>query len=137
MIQFGEFNAGADYVERFCAYAVIHNESGQIAVVRTRKGYFLPGGGIHSDETAEQALIREVVEETGYASVILGHIGTAADRHRYIGAGKDGSVVHAVAHHGDDMPSVLQRTHQRHLFRRVQVSRGRHAAQLQRHFSHD
>jgi 8-oxo-dGTP diphosphatase len=78
MIQFGEFNAGVDYVERSCAYAVIHNESGEIAVVRTRKGYFLPGGGIHSDETPEQALIREVVEETGYASVILGHIGTAA-----------------------------------------------------------
>ena len=78
MIQFGEFNTDLVYVERPCAYAVIHNESGEIAVVRTHKGFFLPGGGIHSGETPEQALVREILEETGYTSVILGSIGMAA-----------------------------------------------------------
>jgi 8-oxo-dGTP diphosphatase len=78
MIQFGEFKAGVNYIERPCAYAVIHNEFGEVAVIRTRKGYFLPGGGLHSEETPEEALIREVLEETGYESIIGGHIGLAA-----------------------------------------------------------
>ena len=78
MLQFGEFKAGVDYIERPCAYAVIHNASGQVAVLRTRKGYFLPGGGIHLEETPEEALVREVLEETGYASIIIGQIGLAA-----------------------------------------------------------
>ena len=78
MLQFGEFKAGVDYIERPCAYAVIHDASGQVAVLRTRKGYFLPGGGIHLGETPEEAMVREVLEETGYESIILGSIGLAA-----------------------------------------------------------
>jgi 8-oxo-dGTP diphosphatase len=78
IIQFGTVKAGVDYLARICAYGVIHNESGSIAVLRTPKGYFLPGGGIHSAETPEEALVREITEETGYASIILDKIGIAA-----------------------------------------------------------
>ncbi len=78
MIQFGKPDPDITYVERLSAYGVILNESREVAVVRTPDGYFLPGGGAHTSETAEEALWREIVEETGYAPVILRDIGIAA-----------------------------------------------------------
>ena len=38
----------------------------KIAVVKTPKGYFLLGGGAQRDESDEQAIIRECIEEIGY-----------------------------------------------------------------------
>ena len=78
MIQFGKTDPDTTYVERLSAYGVILNESGAVAVIKTPDGYSLPGGGAHSGETAEDALRREIVEETGYAPVILRDIGIAA-----------------------------------------------------------
>ena len=78
MIQFGNPDPDITYVERLSAYGVILNESGAVALVKTPDGYFLPGGGAHTSETAEEALRREIVEETGYAPVILRAIGIAA-----------------------------------------------------------
>ena len=78
MIQFGKPDPAVTYVERLSAYGVIRNESGAVAVIRTPDGYFLPGGGAHTGETAEDALRREISEETGYAPVILRDIGIAA-----------------------------------------------------------
>jgi 8-oxo-dGTP diphosphatase len=78
MIQFGNPDPDITYVERLSAYGVILNESGAVALVKTPDGYFLPGGGAHTSETAEEALRREIVEETGYAPVILRDIGIAA-----------------------------------------------------------
>jgi len=78
MIQFGKPDPAVRYVERLSAYGVIRNESGAVAVIKTSDGYFLPGGGAHTGETAEEALRREITEETGYASVILHNIGIAA-----------------------------------------------------------
>lgn len=71
MIEFGDRIAGVSYVERLCAYAVILDGSNAIALVRTRKGYFLPGGGVEQNESLEDALHREIVEELGFESRIL------------------------------------------------------------------
>jgi 8-oxo-dGTP diphosphatase len=62
---FGQRVPGASYVQRPSVYAIIQNELGQVAVVRTAQGVFLPGGGIEMDETPEQAVLREVREECG------------------------------------------------------------------------
>jgi len=48
------------------AYAIVH-DAGRVALVRTREGHFLPGGGIEPGESVEQAIVREVREETGLA----------------------------------------------------------------------
>lgn len=63
---FGDRRPGTIYVDRPSAYAVMADEHGRLAVVRTERGrYFLPGGGIDPGESAEQALRREVWEECG------------------------------------------------------------------------
>ena len=50
--------------------AAIIEEKGSFLLVNHRKDdksyYLFPGGGVESGETIEQALIREVEEETGY-----------------------------------------------------------------------
>jgi 8-oxo-dGTP diphosphatase len=60
---FGRRVAEATYVRRPSVYAVITNGAGQVAVVRTAQGVFLPGGGIERGETPEQAVLREALEE--------------------------------------------------------------------------
>lgn len=62
---FGEPPAQSGIVVRPSAYGILTNERGQIAVVRTSKGVFLPGGGIGAGETPEHAVIRETAEECG------------------------------------------------------------------------
>ena len=78
MLEFGTRIINILYVERPGVYAIIRNVSAQIAVVRTEKGYFLPGGGVDSGEEFESALKREIVEEIGYDSEIGEKIGIAA-----------------------------------------------------------
>ena len=75
--EFGGRVAGADYVIRPGGYAVVRNEAGEIAVVRTPKGYFLPGGGQEPGEALEQAAIRETAEECGLTVEITSSLGTA------------------------------------------------------------
>ena len=75
--EFGERVAGADYVIRSGGYAVVQNDAGEIAVVRTPKGYFLPGGGQEPGETLERAAIRETLEECGLQIEITGSLGMA------------------------------------------------------------
>jgi len=71
---FGERVVGASYVRRPSVYALIRNAPGQIAVVRTPQGVFLPGGGIEAGETAEQAVVREVREECGLGVRLLSQL---------------------------------------------------------------
>lgn len=48
--------------------AVILNEKGQILVAKTQEGvYMLPGGKIEKGERIEEALQREILEESGIA----------------------------------------------------------------------
>lgn len=54
-----------EYVERKCAYAIIEDESGNIAITNDGK-YFFFGGGTEKNETSLETLKREMIEETGY-----------------------------------------------------------------------
>ena len=65
-------------MERPCAYAIIQNASNAIAVVRTRKGYLLPGGGVDPSETLESGLRREILEELGCELEIVDELCAAA-----------------------------------------------------------
>ena len=52
-------------VIRPSAYALITDDQTRLAVVRTREGVFLPGGGIEKGEIPEEAIKRETLEECG------------------------------------------------------------------------
>jgi 8-oxo-dGTP diphosphatase len=70
---------GARYVVRPSAYAIARNADGELAVVRTPGGCFLPGGGIEPGETAEQAVAREAREECGLVLEPRASIGKAVE----------------------------------------------------------
>lgn len=58
------------------ASALIHDENRNILLVKNVKGdsfyWSPPGGAVEKDETLEQAVIREVREETGFESKVTG-----------------------------------------------------------------
>ncbi len=58
-----------EYATRIGAYVIPIKEN-KIAVIKTAKGYFLIGGGKEENETDEQCLKRECLEETGYGITI-------------------------------------------------------------------
>ena len=74
---FGDQLDGIDYRHRPGAYGIVVNSQYQICIVRTATGYALPGGGIEAGETQEQALLREVNEETGFIVSVQQALGTA------------------------------------------------------------
>jgi 8-oxo-dGTP diphosphatase len=65
-----------EYHTRLAAYALIVDETEQILLTwyngsgRGESCWTLPGGGVEYDETVEQAVIREVLEETGHHVVL-------------------------------------------------------------------
>jgi ADP-ribose pyrophosphatase YjhB (NUDIX family) len=66
---------------------ITQGESNSIALVRTRKGYLLSEGGVDTGEDLKAALRREIMEETGYESRILGPLGCAVE-YLYEGGGR-------------------------------------------------
>src|SRR5262245_1795006 len=63
---FGSSSALQRCIIRPSAYALVLNDAGLLAVVRSKNGTFLPGGGIDKNESAEQAVVREAMEECGF-----------------------------------------------------------------------
>lgn len=71
---FGRRIAGTVYRPRPGAYGLLTREGGaDLAIVRVSGGCFLPGGGVESGESFEDALRREVIEECG-AEIRIGAI---------------------------------------------------------------
>jgi 8-oxo-dGTP diphosphatase len=54
-----------NYIRRHGAYGIIKNADGLVAIVRTKNGYFLPGGGQEKGESLTECLKRECLEEIG------------------------------------------------------------------------
>jgi 8-oxo-dGTP pyrophosphatase MutT (NUDIX family) len=64
-------------VPRCAAYALVRDGRGCFLAVRGPSGLFLPGGGCESEESPEQALVRELREETGRDLVSFAYRSTA------------------------------------------------------------
>lgn len=80
-LQFGAVAPGLDYRLRPTAFGLVVDD-GRLACVRVDRGegsYFdLPGGAVDGDETEEQAVVREFLEETGMTVRPLARIAHAA-----------------------------------------------------------
>jgi len=75
--EFGEAVPGADYILRPGGYIIVRNSHGEIAVISTPQGFFLPGGGQDGVETPAQAAVREAVEECGLHVKVSRQLGRA------------------------------------------------------------
>jgi ADP-ribose pyrophosphatase YjhB (NUDIX family) len=75
-----------DYDTRLAAYGVI-TDGDRVLLAKLRfpeaGTWTLPGGGVEFDETVEQAVVREVREETGYESEVGALLGV---RHHVVPA---------------------------------------------------
>lgn len=80
-IQFGKTLHGKIYKERPSVYGICQGEGGKIAIARigdkANHHFDLPGGGIETDESEPEALIREFEEETGLPVWPLRQLGRA------------------------------------------------------------
>ena len=63
------------------AYAITHNDVGQVLLVRRADdGYWeLPGGRVEVGESTSAAVVREVAEETGVRIKVIGLAGVYSD----------------------------------------------------------
>ena len=80
---FGVKLAGVTYRDRVGAYGVVFRAKNQVAAIRTSRGFFLPGGGIEGDETHEECIVRESLEEAGLAVAVMEFIGKGETYHRW------------------------------------------------------
>lgn len=75
--------------------AIVFDAEGRVLLHRrTDNGkWALPGGGIEIDETADQAIVREVKEETGYEVRVLRLVGIYSDPRHTTVTYPDGNTV--------------------------------------------
>ncbi len=79
--------------QREIARDIFLNDQNQICLTKLlgddkfghRDYYETPGGGIKPNETPEAALYRELIEETGFESIVLEKIGDVVDYYNLIG----------------------------------------------------
>lgn len=75
---FGDKKDGIEYIRRPAVYGLMFNEAnGKIGIIQCDGEYFLPGGGIEENETHEQCLKREAIEEMGMEVEMGAFIGRA------------------------------------------------------------
>jgi 8-oxo-dGTP pyrophosphatase MutT (NUDIX family) len=74
---FGVPDESIAYQARPASYVVITDHQGRVAAVKGKTHYFLPGGGAIDQETPEQTVRREVMEELSREVHIIGQIGKA------------------------------------------------------------
>ncbi|MBX8939329.1 NUDIX hydrolase [Enterococcus gilvus] len=84
---FGVREAEKKYQARYAAYAILMDDEEKIALVQAPNGaYFLPGGEIEGNETKEEAIEREMLEELGVGVILSDYLGQADEyfysRHR-------------------------------------------------------
>lgn len=66
-LQFGHADDGADYLFRPATFGLVFHDE-KIACVRVTRDtpyYDLPGGAVDGEETEQEALVREFIEEAG------------------------------------------------------------------------
>ena len=63
---FGEKRENVEYLSRPGVYIIFLNSKNEIGVVQTPKGLFLPSGGKNKNESDEECLERELIEELGW-----------------------------------------------------------------------
>ena len=76
-IEFGDIVEGEHYQPRPGSYGVIFRAENEIAVVKYRERFRLPGGGADPGESPEETLQREVMEEIGYGIAQIKRVGFA------------------------------------------------------------
>lgn len=69
---------GKEYRQRPGAYGIIKNADGLVAIIKTKAGYFLPGGGIEQGESPAECLKRECLEEIGVTISGLDHFASGS-----------------------------------------------------------
>ena len=76
---FGAPLEGREHRPRAAVYAVIRDEAGRIAAVKTSRGLILPGGGLERGETLLECLKRELREECARPFAIDRQLGFALE----------------------------------------------------------
>jgi 8-oxo-dGTP diphosphatase len=79
IITFGKKEEGKEYIWRPAVYCIMFDsQKDKMAIIQTSDGkYFLPGGGIENNETHEECLKREALEEMGMDIEIGRFLGSA------------------------------------------------------------